>query len=278
MHNVYHLGILPDYHFKFLVADIKGVVSEITRRLGLEHSSLLLVSKAMLGAFFIAGMVKEEMTVSLQLEGEGKIERILTYSDRKGHIRGYAKNTSIEAKPNDITSGIGKGILKVTRWNSEKRIHQSMTEMQQASFEANLMKYIDESEQLLTFLSMGIGKNFASGVIFQALGDTPDDLKDKMLNKLSEMNCYPQELFQNGIENAMTELEKALGSKLEILETGVPVFQCSCSLEKIKNVISTLGKQEAFSILEEQGKIEMTCEFCREQYALDPEEVHLLFM
>ncbi len=278
MYNIYHLGILPDYHFKFLIADIKDVTVEVARRLNLQHSSLFLASKAMLGAFFIAGMVKEETTISLQLEGEGKIERILAYGDRKGRMRSYVKNASIKAKPNDVTSGIGKGILKVTRWNSESRIHQSMTEMQVIGFEANLIKYIDESEQLLTFLSMGIEENFASGVIFQALGDTPDDKKDKMLNKLSEINLYPQELFQNGIKNAINELEKALSTRFEILETGVPVFQCSCSIEKIKNVISTLGKQEAFSILEEQGKIEMTCEFCREQYVLDPEEVHLLFM
>jgi molecular chaperone Hsp33 len=39
-----------------------------------------------------------------------------------------------------------------------------------------------------------------------------------------------------------------------------------------------MGKEESFSILEEQGKIEITCEFCNEIYELDSEEVHLLFI
>ena len=50
------------------------------------------------------------------------------------------------------------------------------------------------------------------------------------------------------------------------------------ALEKIKSVIVSLGQEEAYSILEERGSIEMICEFCREKYTLDAEEVRLLFI
>lgn len=272
--NIYHLGILTDYHFKFLIVDIEDVIEEVKTRLHLKNSSLLLVSKAMLGAFFIAAMVKDDMIVNLQLEGDGKIQRILSYSSRKGKMRGFAKNIDIQATPQDLTLGIGRGILKVTRWHSERRVHQSFTEMQSSSFEANLIKYIDQSEQALTFLSM----SSSSGIIFQALGDTSQESKDKMLNKLNELDMDPETLFKSGIYSAMNTIEETLNAKFEVLETGVPEFQCNCSIEKIKNVIVALGKQEAFSILEEQGEVEMFCEFCKEQYVLDPEEVHLLFL
>ena len=40
----------------------------------------------------------------------------------------------------------------------------------------------------------------------------------------------------------------------------------------------SIGQEEAYSIVEERGNIEMICEFCREKYVLDAEEVRLLFI
>ena len=54
-------------------------------------------------------------------------------------------------------------------------------------------------------------------------------------------------------------------------------FQCSCSLEKVENTLRSLGEQEANAIIEEQGKVEINCEFCNSQYVLDKVDVARLF-
>ena len=43
--------------------------------------------------------------------------------------------------------------------------------------------------------------------------------------------------------------------------------------ERMRRAIATLGEGEARAILEEQGRVEMTCEFCRVTHALDEAEV-----
>lgn len=279
--DVYIRGIWEEFNFNFLLTDITQTVQEVTRRQSLKNHSAVLVAKAMLGSFFLAGMVKEDTTVSLQLEGLGPIQRVMAYSDRQGRMRGMAKNTEFLSK-NDPTLGIGKGYLKVSRWNGVQKIHYSATVLENISFENNLLNHIYESDQLISFLSLHVHKESPNietrGMFFQALPGTSQELIDKLQNKIAEIDLHPKEIFSGSLEEVLDRMEKFLNSKLLILDSGHPSFYCGCSLEKIHNVVLALGREEAESILQEQGKIEITCEFCKEVYTLDSEEVHLLFL
>jgi molecular chaperone Hsp33 len=277
----YKIGIFDDYNCRFLIADCTNSISEAILRHNLEHSSAELVSKVMLSSFFLACMVKEGVAVNIQLEGQGDIERVIGYSDRIGRMRGLAKYTHIQADKNDITKGIGKGIFRVTRWGGPKQLHQSITKMDEIPFEQNLLNYINESEQLMSFLSIYISDSEpfkACGMILQALPFTEQKIMDLLMDKISELDVEISELFSDSIDSSLTRIESTLETKATILEEGIPEFYCGCSIEKIKNVIISIGKEEAFSIIQEQGFIEMTCEFCNEKYKLDPEEVQLLFL
>ena len=61
--------------------------------------------------------------------------------------------------------------------------------------------------------------------------------------------------------------------------TGVtgPRFACTCSRERVRNMILGLGRDEAQSILEERGEIEVGCEFCGRQYRFDPIDAAQIF-
>ncbi|NBU99273.1 MAG: hypothetical protein EBS19_13860, partial [Spirochaetia bacterium] len=91
----YKIGLWEEYNFRFLLADCTVTFQEVVRRQKLKYSSATLVAKTMLGAFFLAGMVKEETIVGIQLEGDGPIERVMGYSDRIGRMRGLARYPDI---------------------------------------------------------------------------------------------------------------------------------------------------------------------------------------
>ena len=54
-------------------------------------------------------------------------------------------------------------------------------------------------------------------------------------------------------------------------------FHCDCSRERVETMLRSLGQAEAEAILEEQGKIEIICEFCNASYTLDAVDTGLLF-
>ena len=278
----YLVGILPEYNFRFLLADCSNSVREVIVRHEMEHSSATLVGKTMIAAFFLAGLVKEETMISIQLEGEGDIERVMAYSDRMGRMRGMAKHNTIQADPSDTTLGIGAGIFRVTRWGGVQKLHQSITKLEETVFETNLLNYINESDQLISFVSIYTDINArplrACGMIFQALPFTSSRQIDDLMDKISNIDIDQSKIFSGSIDSTLKLMENMLETKADVLETGIPEFYCGCTLDKIKSVIVSLGQEEAYSIIEERGNIEMICEFCREKYILDAEEVRLLFI
>jgi molecular chaperone Hsp33 len=60
-------------------------------------------------------------------------------------------------------------------------------------------------------------------------------------------------------------------------ETG-PRFACTCSRERVGNMLRSLGREEIESILSEQGQVEVGCEFCGAQYRFDPVDAAQVFL
>jgi molecular chaperone Hsp33 len=62
--------------------------------------------------------------------------------------------------------------------------------------------------------------------------------------------------------------------------TGVqgPRFACTCSRERVGNMLRSLGREEVESILEEQGQVDVGCEFCGAQYRFDPVDAAQVFL
>ena len=56
-----------------------------------------------------------------------------------------------------------------------------------------------------------------------------------------------------------------------------PRFACTCSRERVANMIRGLGREEADSIVAEQGEIDVACDFCGQQYRFDAVDSAQLF-
>ena len=56
-----------------------------------------------------------------------------------------------------------------------------------------------------------------------------------------------------------------------------PNFACSCSRERVANMLRGLGKEEIDSIVAEQGRVEIGCDFCGQLYHFDAIDAEELF-
>jgi molecular chaperone Hsp33 len=64
---------------------------------------------------------------------------------------------------------------------------------------------------------------------------------------------------------------------VRIFEPRITQFLCSCSRDSVSNMLRMLGEEELNNILEEQGSIEVNCDFCNTHYAFDKvDAAHLL--
>ena len=54
-------------------------------------------------------------------------------------------------------------------------------------------------------------------------------------------------------------------------------YKCDCNISRIRRLVLSLGRQEAFDIVKEQGCIEVQCHFCGKKYRLEQQDVEQLF-
>lgn len=56
-----------------------------------------------------------------------------------------------------------------------------------------------------------------------------------------------------------------------------PHFACSCSRERVGQMLKGLGREEVEDVAAERGEVEIACDFCGQQYRFDPVDVVELF-
>jgi molecular chaperone Hsp33 len=155
-----------------------------------------------------------------------------------------------------------------------------------------LQHYMLQSEQLDTTLVLAADDKVAAGLLIQRLPMQGEgNLAGSMVSQANE-----DEIGLNEHYNRISILASSL-KREELLELDAdtilrrlfweekvlrfpaqqPHFACTCSRERVANMIRGLGQPEADSIVEEQGQIEVGCDFCGQQYRFDAVDAAQLF-
>jgi len=71
-------------------------------------------------------------------------------------------------------------------------------------------------------------------------------------------------------------LEIITEGDFQLLEELDLSYKCNCNKEKFEKGLISLGKEELTSIKEEDHQIEISCQFCAEQYVFDEKEIDVL--
>ena len=64
---------------------------------------------------------------------------------------------------------------------------------------------------------------------------------------------------------------------VRVFEPRPVVFRCRCSRRRTEEVLRMLGEAEARGVLEERGRVDVTCEYCGRQRSFDPIDISRLF-
>ena len=64
---------------------------------------------------------------------------------------------------------------------------------------------------------------------------------------------------------------------VRVFEPEHPRFACTCSRERVRNMLRGLGRGESDSLIAERGEVEVGCEFCGLQYRFDAVDVGEMF-
>lgn len=154
-----------------------------------------------------------------------------------------------------------------------------------------LQHYMLQSEQLDTTLVLAANDTTAAGLLIQRLPvkgeanlaaqasmDDEDGIGlSEDYNRISILaaSLTADELLSLDAETILRRL--FWEEKLVRFEPLAPSFACSCSRERVSNMIRSLGTEEVESILAERGNVEVGCDFCGQQYRYDAVDAAHIF-
>ena len=160
-----------------------------------------------------------------------------------------------------------------------------------------LEHYMLQSEQLDTTLVLAADDKVAAGILIQrmpikgegnlAAGLSHRENEDQIghnedYNRIAHLaaSLTREELLTLDVDTILRRLfweEKLLRFEPQQGASG-PRFACTCSRERVSNMLRNLGVEEAESILSEREDIEVGCEFCGQQYRFDAVDAAQIFV
>ncbi len=159
-----------------------------------------------------------------------------------------------------------------------------------------LEHYMLQSEQLDTTLVLAADDKVAAGLLIQRLPLAGEgNLAGSLVSQANEdeiginehynriailaSTLKRDELLTLDVDTILRRLfwEEAITRFEPLVGDAAPRFSCTCSRERVSNMILGLGEEEAQSIIAERGDIEVGCEFCGVQYHFDPVDVVQIF-
>nr|WP_209282578.1 Hsp33 family molecular chaperone [Brevundimonas alba] len=251
-----------------------------------------LLGEACALAALIGSSLKFEGRLIVQAQGDGPVRYVVADYDTQGHMRGYCRFDEAEvaeasqgfARPGAKTLlGDGVFVMTLDRGPDFERT-QGITPIEGESLSLAAEHYFQQSEQIPTKVRLAVGAvTTDAGTVWRAGGALIQLIAgDEARGETTETWDRSRALFQTlgddelvdptiSPETLLFRLFHEDGVRLEDARALQAV--CRCSKDRIGAVLASFSAEERSEMVEDDGKIRVTCEYCASVYELEPEEI-----
>lgn len=263
-------------------------VGEAQRRHGTLPAATAALGRTMAAAVMMGAMLKGREKVFVQVLGDGPVGRIMADADSQGGVRGYIENPLVHFPPNaqgkiDVARAVGKGQLMVIKDLGLREPYRGTVPLVSGELGEDFAYYFLASEQVPSAVALGVlverdgSVRTAGGLIVQLLPGAREELADLLTERFQNMPPFTR-MIDSGMKPEEI-LHMSLGDlNLRILEQMPVRFHCTCSRERLEQVLIAMGRDELEDMLAAQEDAEVTCRFCGNVYRFTPWELQKLIL
>lgn len=251
-----------------------------------------LLGEACALAALVGSSLKFEGRLIVQAQGDGPVRYVVADYDTDGHMRGYCRFDEDEvaaasrgfSRPG-ARSLLGQGVFVMTldRGPDFERT-QGITPIEGESLSLAAEHYFQQSEQIPTRVRLAVGSIVtdegvgwrAGGALIQLIAG--DDARGSTEEVWDRSRALFQTLADDELLDPTVTPETLLfrlfhedGVRLE--DARALAAKCRCSRKRIAGVLTSFDPEERAGMVEADGMIRVTCEYCATVYELEPEEV-----
>ncbi|MBB3132559.1 molecular chaperone Hsp33 [Rhizobium pisi] len=249
---------------------------------------------------------------TVQTKGDGPVDLLVADFSTPENVRAYARfdqallAKAVAAGETEPEQLLGKGVLAFTIDQGKfSQPYQGIVALDGTSLEDIAGVYFRQSEQIPTRVRLAAAELFdrddagkprhrwrAGGLVAQFLPEAPERMRQPDLHggdgdtgnrphgeddAWVEARSLVETIDADELTDPLVGTERLLFRLFH--ERGVRVYEpravfdrCSCSREKIGNVLKGFSAEE-IEASQENGEIAVTCEFCSTTYRFDPAEL-----
>ncbi|MGZ8364459.1 MAG: Hsp33 family molecular chaperone, partial [Caulobacteraceae bacterium] len=252
-----------------------------------------LMGEACALAALVGSSLKFDGRLIVQAQGDGPVSLLVVDYATDGAVRGYCSYDAArveEASQGFVRPGartlLGGGIFVMTLdQGPDLERYQGVTPIEGETLALCAETYFAQSEQVPTRVRLAVGRvDVGQGEAWRAGGVMLQYIAaDTARGDTGEAWARAQALFETTGEDELIDPTTASETLLFRLfhEDGVRLFEpkairaeCRCSAERIETVIGSFSAEERAGMVEDDGKIRVTCEYCSRTYEMAPDAVH----
>lgn len=279
------------------LVDISGTWREIQSRHAYPAAVRAVLGEMVAAAALLSANLKFDGAIVMQVHGDGPVRLLVVECDASLRLRATAKMAPDAAIADDATlaqllNAHGKGRFVITLDPQDKmpgqQPYQGIVPLDGEDMATVLENYMLRSEQMDTKLWLAADDQVARGLLLQKLPRTingegevkqateEEDLETWNRAVMLGRTLKQEELLSTDIATLMTRL--FWEETIRVFDPAHPQFHCSCTREKVGNMLKMLGQDEVESALADLGKLGINCDFCGKHYEFDAVDCAQLFV
>ena len=277
--------------------DISATWREVLSRHAYPAPVKKLLGEMVAAAALLSANLKFNGTIIMQIHGDGPVNLLVVECDAELHLRATAKLAPDAVIADDATlpsllNASGKGRFVITLDPADKmpgqQPYQGIVPLDGDDVSTVIENYMLRSEQLDTKLWLAADDNVSRGLLLQKLPyhggttavETAPLTEDEALETCNRAvilgsTLKQEEMLSTTIDVLMQRL--FWEETIRVFDPLHPSFHCTCTREKVGNMLKMLGRPEVDSVLEELGHVGVNCDFCGQHYDYDKVDCAQLF-
>ena len=260
---------------------------------GYPEPAAAMLAETLALAAALAGGLKYDGIFTLQTQGDGPLGMMVADITSDGALRGYARFDAERLEDASGTGGpvprlLGAGHMAFTvDQGSDTERYQGITELEGATLADCAHVYFRQSEQLETAITLAATPAPAGGragaLMIQRMpsgdneagGDSEAADDDWRRAVILMSTASAGELLDPGLAPADLLYRLYHREGVRVFRTRPLRHACRCSRSKVEKTLASFPREE-IEAMAEDGKVTVTCEFCRSAYVYGEDELAAL--
>lgn len=278
------------------LVEISNAWREIQSRHDYPKAVKGLLGEMVAASALLSANLKFNGSIVMQIFGDGPVKLLVVECDAELHLRATAKLSPGAVVPDEASladllnkTGVGRFVITLDPLDKVpgQQPYQGVVPLVGDNMATVIENYMLRSEQMDTKLWLAADDNVARGLLLQKLPrHSAGEGQVAQATEEEDMETWNRALALGGTlkreellsVDVPTLLKRLFWEEtIRVFDPLNPEFRCTCSREKVGNMLKMLGRDEVESALHDLGQLAINCDFCGKHYEFDAVDCAQLF-